>query len=1183
MIEPNRSINPVLLVLVYSLLAASFLYPAAELYSDSDIRNIDKKSDVLVINSSRDSVSVEINNYGFTSEIMNAGGEQYERIRIKGCSRVSETGYPELPYIRKLIAIPECSDLDTNIQYSDTVELTDINIYPVPELVEGYHCLEEQFSISDDAYNSDRYFPGNKPAIIKNVFKIRNQKVAEVHIYPIKYNPVKKTAVFIKDIDLTLSFEDPASEVSVNAGPFQKVCENALLNYDYLGGLSQNHILGFQSGNYDDYTSLEACANNNTDYLMVVGHDLWDTLTTQPDSLNCVRLLAKKRAEYNGFNVSIIDIENIINNSAIQSASADSMLKLELMAFYDSMNTAAHMQDGKLGYILLIGDAYKYSCTDTTGEGNYDCEYESTIIPTHCNTQLDYDPASDLYYAAMDSEADIAPDIFVGRISVDDTLEARAFISKIINYEPHTKDDSTEYPWYEKALFVGGQEVSSNENDKLHTISSECELNTPMTFEYDAIFRENSDTDPFQGDSLNPRINDGVLFVCEAGHGDSYYWGNGGTVYQPNYYEILNNDNYPIFFANSCMTCKFDIANMDSGEAYPNSAFDSTTQQSVYSPAAPGLVDVYDCMAERLTVLEDKGAVAYFGYSRYGSTVEFGDRTVAFYKQFVSGYNSLGELLNSFYYLYDTDNYQIVLLGDPALNPFFAVEPDSTEHLPDLTVSLLLNSLLFDIDEQQTIDVIVKNNGNEDASNVEVIIEVDGEEVDSEVISSLLAYHKDTLQLDPSITDIGHYSLSAIVNPDSLITEHIYWNNVADTSITAADINSGFPIQQHTHNTTILPYNCDSTEDVEILVHTWIWPGDKYLRKIKYDGSIVDSMLLDGSSKYYQPSISNITYQHHENIVIINKKNFDVILSIYNVSDFEFVDSTIVELPFGSDHQIYSALYDVDKDGRSEILCAYGYKNIQSNQSGVIKTIDYSDGDLNILADSLLISYHPKSFSIEDIDFDNSAEVAVLGLTEYNIILGIYDYNNWTIKGSKTVTVDTNYVNAQYGKVIISDINNDQHQDVLAAINSELIIFDGSDSTFSEFYNQSFTADTNSLYTNLCIADFSGDGNKEIVFVYGDYIKILSYNNGSISQNYSKQLDYVINSGPLTSDIDGDSNIEIIIGASYIRKPYEPDHYRIFIFNSQLEEENDWQNICIYGLSPNIHKNLLIEDCSWVT
>ena len=89
--------------------------------------------------------------------------DTFNRVQIKEHSKMDSVGFPELPIISYLVAIPTCDSVILNIELLDSIKYTNMNIYPAPELVPdttagGAIALVEQFAYNRTAYETDAYF-----------------------------------------------------------------------------------------------------------------------------------------------------------------------------------------------------------------------------------------------------------------------------------------------------------------------------------------------------------------------------------------------------------------------------------------------------------------------------------------------------------------------------------------------------------------------------------------------------------------------------------------------------------------------------------------------------------------------------------------------------------------------------------------------------------------------------------------------------------------------------------------------------------------------------------------------------------------------------------------------------------------------------------------------------------------
>ena len=165
--------------------------------------------------------------------------DTFNRIEVKEHTKMDSVGYPELPIVSFLVAIPNCDSVNLNIELMDSTQFSGYNIYPMPELIPdttggGAIALIEQFAYNRTAYNTNGWFPG---AIAETNDKgaIRDQNVVRVLFYPIQFNPVDKEILAYSKAKLTLTFHNASGYIKKDVGIFNEVVGNTLINYNSNG------------------------------------------------------------------------------------------------------------------------------------------------------------------------------------------------------------------------------------------------------------------------------------------------------------------------------------------------------------------------------------------------------------------------------------------------------------------------------------------------------------------------------------------------------------------------------------------------------------------------------------------------------------------------------------------------------------------------------------------------------------------------------------------------------------------------------------------------------------------------------------------------------------------------------------------------------------------------------------
>jgi len=375
----------------------------------------ESNSPQLTLSSSNDTiVEFEINVPGMYSTAI----DSFNRVEILNHFKMDSVGFPEIPVISYLVAIPSCDSVILNLTLLDSLRFSDVNIFPAPELVPdtlagGAFALVEGFYYDSAAYSTDDWLPGTVAETIDKG-AIRDQHVIRVLFYPVQFNPVDKEILAYSKAKITLTFSNASGTIRKNVGILNEVVGNTLINYNS-NGLNASVSCGaglLDTGNvYRDSLLIDQKISYNCDYLIITpddffyNEDLWN--------------LANHRAGFNGFDVVITRMSTIYEEMPDTLFDFEQVQKLIENTYNDE--NALHTYDGKLAYVNLFGDVDLWNGLEGIptyyenypDEGGYDVYF----------TQLTYD--------SIAGEYDIYPDLMIGRCSVDDTTQIKNVAHKI--------------------------------------------------------------------------------------------------------------------------------------------------------------------------------------------------------------------------------------------------------------------------------------------------------------------------------------------------------------------------------------------------------------------------------------------------------------------------------------------------------------------------------------------------------------------------------------------------------------------------------------------------------------------------------------------------------------------------------------------------------------------------------
>ncbi len=431
-------------------------------------------------------------------------------------SYTSEIGKPQMPVIRKLIAIPPYSEIKVDVEKTDSRTYDGYTIYPF-QRPESDSAGSPPFTIDSDFYSMDAVYPESNVKTETGI--MRDYSVALLEIYPIQYNPMKRQ-LMASNLKLRISYErneiaqagfNPEKENKMLFGNMYRLLDNY---EDRPGSLTDYRVANsvFAAADQDGLRN----SANRADYVIITDETLWNE--------------AKRFGDYkidNGLEVQVI------NATAIYSefGSGDSGIKAFLEYAYNSWELSPT-------YLLLVGDADK--------------------IPVHYYPgTFSADIASDYYYSLLDGN-DTFPEIFVGRFPASDPDELALMLNKTMQYEQNPPEGM----WRKNALMVAHPQSAPG---KYQQCKEEICNGIMPGFDYTAI-----KVYPFEGGTKQDvidAINNGVSIVNYRGHGGVEVWGN-PYIDNSDVDSLRNGDKLPVVFSIACWNSKIDHSTDCIGERW---------------------------------------------------------------------------------------------------------------------------------------------------------------------------------------------------------------------------------------------------------------------------------------------------------------------------------------------------------------------------------------------------------------------------------------------------------------------------------------------------------------------------------------------------------------------------------------------------------------------------------------
>jgi len=935
-----------------------------------------------------------------------------------------------------------------------------------------------------DRRGDSRTLPSDT-AQIEGLGRIREQTVAILTV-----NGWTATGGGRLEIDVeVVGTEGPASRP---AGPFTEPCRRTVHGYrpSDVPRWRPPSANEQRSGTATYCSSAAECAAAGVDFLFVVASDF----AYSP----VVYALATHHASYLGLNVGIVPADAVGERTP-------EALKSFLQAVYDS-ESAEHFSDSRLGFVLLIGDAY--------ADDN-----QTVMIPAY-NGYGGNEEASDHYYACLSGDDDFE-DVMLGRLPVGNLEELIAVVGKAANYMPLPESGE----WRDSSLLIGGLFYTTK--DEYVQLFDDYEDLHSDGMTVDRIYRHDFQNDAQCAAEVVDELNEGHLFATFVGDGWIHSWHR--TMTTSHIPLLENTGRLPIVLSMACMTGWFD----NTTEADQNGS--------------------YDCFAEQLVNRESAGAIACFAAPRPTDGGVYPTLTEEIYS---AAYEEhcvyLGDLFATakLKHLVDGGQQKYVrhfnLLGDPAL-VFAWDEPPTTR--PDLVVrphEVTIEPQYPATTDELTVSLTVSNQSAVDTGPVTLEIAVDGPGgyfTDDVLLLDVPAWSDQEHALTVPSCPAGACTLSVTIDPDNVVDEIDEENNGAWFGLFVYDSLEGFPVDLGTDpcapgvvsgpdgTPTIVVQGSDGRLSAIAPDGTVDWQSDPATPPLDFgpeiatatgdldaDGEAETAVLRRMGAAAYGADGSELWTKNTDDPIgrpaiadADGDGDGDVILSTWNMFGGESriiaVDeagSTIWSWTVPNGERISTApvVGDLDLDGRADVVCG--------TQAGAVRAVTLQSGEPEELWSSPpSLGGNINTLALADIDEDGFLEILV-GCDDIVALSGPTGTVSWSYElDSAVVSIAVGSVDADSaGEVVVGTVSGTVYRiddgTPLWGINVDAVA------------RESFV-----------IADVDGDGDREIVLAVeqGDVI-ILEPDGSRVAEPIP------IPGGahtPYVADLDGDGAIELCV------------------------------------------------------
>lgn len=411
-------------------------------------------------------------------------------------------GYPDLPLITRLIALPEGAipEIDILEDASQTVDLKiRHNAHPIipvqPSVSKADDPASQPFHYLREVYQQDA-FSQQKIVSIEYLGRMRGVRIARISISPFRYNPVRQ--LLEVHHSLTIRVRYTGADLGATRAMREKYASPVFRQ--------SLHTLV----NYPEAAQLQVI--QQAPLKMVIVSDPAFQQALQPFIAWKVR---------KGFKV----IEAYMSNPLVGNTTTS------IKAYLQNLYQGATPTDPAPSFAILVGDVAQIPAfTGTTG--------------SH---------PSDLYYFEYDGSGDYFPELFYGRFSANNLAELQPQIDKTLQYEQFLLPDTS---FLNRVVMVAGVDSYYG------STHANGQINYGNAYYFNAAHGLSSSTYlyPASGSSssqIRADISNGVGFANYTAHCGTTGWSDPSftTAHISN---LENNHKYPLVIGNCCLSNKFD-------------------------------------------------------------------------------------------------------------------------------------------------------------------------------------------------------------------------------------------------------------------------------------------------------------------------------------------------------------------------------------------------------------------------------------------------------------------------------------------------------------------------------------------------------------------------------------------------------------------------------------------------
>jgi Peptidase family C25/Propeptide_C25 len=478
----------------------------------------DSKPQVILISSDENGAVIKVDLPGYRLKEFTADGKIYNSINIGDEAVTTDVGLPEIPYIAKILAIPDQGIV--NVEVLETGKVHRLNGITVPPARESWleGKPESPYVENTNFYSSQSIYP-QEFVRAEDPIIFRDFRLARISIYPIRYSPLKKEIEAVTSITVRVSYS-PGIGINPKLTPKRMITPS-------FNKLYRSFIFNYKEVLQQRYDGL------------VGGHD--KMLCIMPDMYIEEFQPYADWKNRSGTEIVVTKFSDIGANYSNPQPIKDYILSV--------YNTWAEPPT----HILIVGD---YGTVNG-------CAPRKTIT---YNWGGNWTFADEDWFVELEGN-DYFPEMMIGRFTNHGTggeYRLQVMVNKFMSYEkpsPGIQGD-----WYKKAVVCSNNEYQSQIETKRFAAQ---EMTNYGGFTVDTMMSQWPYGCPYNLNNVIGAINEGRGFLNYRGEG--WYYGWWASCYQFETSDVSNLSNFnKLAFVTSigCGVAMFDASEQSFGEEW---------------------------------------------------------------------------------------------------------------------------------------------------------------------------------------------------------------------------------------------------------------------------------------------------------------------------------------------------------------------------------------------------------------------------------------------------------------------------------------------------------------------------------------------------------------------------------------------------------------------------------------